>query len=231
MLTVFIGGTGYYKRKEETLLIRPPMAGIVPPQDAGLLYSGQDDPYDHFYCRFTGGYGKFLADEILRRRGRRFFTEEGALKLADSLRKMGKCNRRTPPELPGGREVLLLNVLVLLLGEDRLAEQRLLNAETLSAYLEERIDRKADLDEIAAFFRMSRSSLCRRVKKETGTTVQRIHERIKMDWAMSLLSLGGLRVGEAAERLGYSDPFYFSRVFSKHAGVSPKQWQMRQDCI
>lgn len=227
MLTVFVGGTGYYKRNAETFIIRPRMAGIVPPRDAGLLYSDPEDPYDHYYCRFTGDYAKLLAEEILKRRGRRFFTEDTAVAAADLLRKMGRCSRRSLPEFPGTKEALLLQVFGLLLGDTRAAEQRELSAESLSAYLEERVDRKTDVDEIADFFGMSRSTLCRRVKKETGKTVQQIHEGIKMDWAKSLLSLGGLRVGEAAERLGYSDPFYFSRVFSKHSGMSPKRWQMR----
>jgi AraC-like DNA-binding protein len=227
MLTVFVGGKGYYKRRAETVTIRPPMIGIVPSRDEGLLFSDTEDPYDHYYCRFTGDYGKMIADTILRRREHRFFPEDCTVEAADLIRKMGKCYRRSLPELMGAEEVYLLQILVMLLGGRSLPEQRVLNIDTLSVYLEERIDRKTDIAETADYFMMSPSTLCRRVKEETGSTVQKIHERIKMDWARSLLSLGGLRVGEAAERLGYSDQFYFSRVFSRYTGVGPKQWQLK----
>jgi AraC-like DNA-binding protein len=203
------------------------MIGIVPPRNEGLLFSDTKDPYDHYYCRFTGNYGKLLADRILQSRGCRFFPEDRAVEAADQIRKMGKCYRRSLPEMMGGEEVSLLQILVMLLGGRSLPEQRVLNGDTLSVYLEERIDRKTDIAETAGYFMMSPSTLCRRVKEETGTTVRKIHERLKMEWAMSLLSLGGLRVGEAAERLGYSDQFYFSRVFSRHTGLSPKQWQLK----
>ncbi|MFP4385397.1 MAG: helix-turn-helix domain-containing protein [Spirochaetia bacterium] len=227
MLTVFIGGRGYYKRRAGTVNIRPPVIGIVPPRDEGLIFSDTEDPYDHYYCRFTGNYGKLLAEEILRRRGKRFFADECALEAADLIRKTGKCYRRSLPPVIGIEEVCLLRILVMLRGESSLSEQREFSAEALSVFLEERVDRKTDIAKTADFFSMSPSTLCRRVKAATGSSVQKIHERIKMEWAMSLLSLGGLRVGEAADRLGYSDPFYFSRVFSKHTGMSPKQWQLK----
>ena len=43
----------------------------------------------------------------------------------------------------------------------------------------------------------------------------------RMILAKSLLSEGLVSVAEVAERCGYADPFYFSRVFRRYFGVSP----------
>jgi AraC-like DNA-binding protein len=38
---------------------------------------------------------------------------------------------------------------------------------------------------------------------------------------MDLLQRGNHNVAEAARAVGYEDPFYFSRLFKKHIGVTP----------
>jgi len=48
---------------------------------------------------------------------------------------------------------------------------------------------------------------------------------MKMDWARALLAESGLPVTEVARRVGYADPFYFSKVFRRHAGDSPSRWR------
>lgn len=44
----------------------------------------------------------------------------------------------------------------------------------------------------------------------------------RMEMAMQFLTLEGLSVKETAEKVGYQDPFYFSRLFKKHMGKSPR---------
>jgi YesN/AraC family two-component response regulator len=52
---------------------------------------------------------------------------------------------------------------------------------------------------------------------------------MKIDWARILLETGTLNVTEVARRVGYADAFYFSRVFKKHAGTSPKNWPKKRE--
>ena len=75
------------------------------------------------------------------------------------------------------------------------------------------------------FFFVSKTSLCRAAKKLCGETIQTMHERQKIEWARTLLKLGTLNVTEVSMRVGYEDPFYFSRVFSKLVGMSPRDWR------
>lgn len=53
-----------------------------------------------------------------------------------------------------------------------------------------------------------------------ATPHQYAHSR-RMTLAKNLLSEGVLSVIEVAERCGYGDPFYFSRIFRRHFGASP----------
>lgn len=61
-------------------------------------------------------------------------------------------------------------------------------------------------------------------KKETGYSIidYVINERIRV--AKALLSEGSLSLTEISELVGFSDYNYFSRVFKKRTGLSPKEY-------
>ena len=46
----------------------------------------------------------------------------------------------------------------------------------------------------------------------------------RMEYAKTLLSSGQVEVKEAAVMCGYFEPCHFSREFSKHFGISPKEY-------
>ena len=48
-----------------------------------------------------------------------------------------------------------------------------------------------------------------------------------MEEGKRLLRQGNLRVKEVAEQLGYDDSLYFSKVFKRMEGVSPKEYCRR----
>ena len=48
---------------------------------------------------------------------------------------------------------------------------------------------------------------------------------IKMQEACKLLKSIDSRVSEVANQVGYDDPYYFSRIFKKVIGVSPRDYK------
>ncbi|MDD6735853.1 MAG: AraC family transcriptional regulator [Clostridiales bacterium] len=48
-----------------------------------------------------------------------------------------------------------------------------------------------------------------------------------MERAKLLLSDTSVKIGEIAELLGYEDSFYFSNVFKKHTGLSPRSYRTK----
>lgn len=48
---------------------------------------------------------------------------------------------------------------------------------------------------------------------------------LRMELAQKLLAQKELPVKEIAGRCGYSDQFYFSRIFKKQTGLSPKEYR------
>ena len=83
---------------------------------------------------------------------------------------------------------------------------------------------KLDLDKMARTFKMGESQLRRKVQQLTGKNISSYIMMLRMEKAMSLLCRRtDLLVGEVAERCGFVDVAYFSRVFRQHYGMTPTQ--------
>ena len=72
-------------------------------------------------------------------------------------------------------------------------------------------------------------NLCRIFREYTGQTpIDRLNST-RIDNACKLLAQKGVSVTEAALSVGFDDLSWFSRVFKKHKGVSPKEYRKRID--
>lgn len=81
------------------------------------------------------------------------------------------------------------------------------------------------LDELAARAGYSAQHLNRLFRREVGMTPLQYLTRLRMDHAAAMLVDGRLTVRAVGERVGYDDPYYFSRVFKQHFGRSPAQYR------
>ncbi|MBN2545965.1 MAG: substrate-binding domain-containing protein [Spirochaetes bacterium] len=99
-----------------------------------------------------------------------------------------------------------------------------INRHKILEYLYNHVNDPTDLIKMANDFKLSVNSLIRKTKKLTGFTIQKLHEQLKIEKAKILLNNKELTISEIAEQLGYQNQFYFSSVFKKVTGISPKKW-------
>jgi AraC family transcriptional regulator len=66
------------------------------------------------------------------------------------------------------------------------------------------------------------SSVCRWFRRYQGTSPYQYLMRRKMNLAAEHLIENGGLVKEAAQRLGFADPYHFSRAFKSVHGVAPQ---------
>lgn len=71
---------------------------------------------------------------------------------------------------------------------------------------------------------VSDSYLRHLLRKSLGRTFNDILTDYRISLSKKLLKEGKLRVNEIADKVGYNDEKYFSRVFKKRVGVSPSDY-------
>jgi AraC-like DNA-binding protein len=83
------------------------------------------------------------------------------------------------------------------------------------------------LDELVKASGYSKFHFCRRFKQETGQSPWQYVTNRKMERARELLLGSQASIKEIATRLGFNNPDYFARIFSKHSGVTPRHYRGR----
>jgi len=81
------------------------------------------------------------------------------------------------------------------------------------------------VDVIASNVGMSRTQLWRKLKSTINKTPGDIIRDMRLAKAIEMLKTGKYRVSEIAYSVGFTDPKYFSKTFSKKFGVSPSEYK------
>jgi len=88
------------------------------------------------------------------------------------------------------------------------------------------MDAELSLDEVAAQVNLSASHFSVVFSQVTCQTYTEFLTRLRIKKAKELLRMTSLRSAEICFQVGYNDPHYFSHVFGKHTGFSPKQFRL-----
>lgn len=81
------------------------------------------------------------------------------------------------------------------------------------------------LDELSALFGVSKYHLIRLFKRYEDITPMDYFQQVKMKKSCVLLADSALSVTVVSERLGYSSPYHFSKMFKLFFGISPRQFK------
>ena len=158
-----------------------------------LLYGFCDGDPDRIARRKAALPGAWRAEAPPAERGRAFLADAGAL----------------------------LDALEADMAEEKLGERVIQHIKASP----EPVLRLLTLERLADEFRYSRTHFAERFRRERGITVHDALTHEKMHRAFRLLSEGEPppTVRELTQRLGFSDPVYFSRVFRKIYGMLPSR--------
>ena len=102
-------------------------------------------------------------------------------------------------------------------------------AESVRVYLQENYDKQVDFSALAESLAVSAPYLSKLFHEQTGTSPMRYLTDLRMRQAKKFLADSSLTVREIAVRVGYPDPFHFSRSFKNAVGISPAQFREEQN--
>ena len=92
-------------------------------------------------------------------------------------------------------------------------------------YIEENYTRDISLDEVSREVNISPYYFSKLFKEEAGENFIVYLTRLRMEKARELLADRSLSMKEISARIGYADPNYFSRIFKKQTGMTPREYQ------
>lgn len=86
-------------------------------------------------------------------------------------------------------------------------------------------DSNVTLHDVAAYVALSNNHFCTVFSQETGVTFTEYLTATRIARAKDLLTNGSMRTSEVAYAVGYNDPHYFSYLFKKNTGLTPREFR------
>jgi len=96
----------------------------------------------------------------------------------------------------------------------------------LIEFVEKNYATKLTIQNAANHFGYSQQYFCKWFKQEAGVTFNEFLNSVRIHHACSCLR-GGYSVEGTSEQCGFSDPSYFTKVFKRFVGISPKSYTYR----
>ena len=95
--------------------------------------------------------------------------------------------------------------------------------EHILTYIEEHISENLQISELAEQLYWSEGYFRNVFKEVTGFSPVQYINRKRIMISMDYIEKSNMNVQEAAEKVGIYDPSYYSRLFKKHMGYSPRE--------
>ena len=92
-------------------------------------------------------------------------------------------------------------------------------------YMKENLEKKLSLDQIATHTGYSTSHFTSMFNKRTGYAPLAYFNQLKIQQACKLLDFTDMKINQICYKIGIDDTYYFSRLFSKIMGMSPREYK------
>ena len=99
--------------------------------------------------------------------------------------------------------------------------------ERVKKYIEHNYVKNISLDEMAVGLYYSANYINRIFKQETGETIFNYTSTYRIEKAKEMLLDPKIKLSGVSEALGYSNSAYFSFIFKKATGLTPKEYRER----
>lgn len=210
-------------------------AGDVFVYGPGVSHVITSHPTEHLVKYFVDFTGK-RASQLLRENGLvpgsivQTSAADAIMRLFDELIATGQ--RRSPR---GSSLCALLVEQILLRTFETLIPAKSLGSKAFATftacrrYITEHHLKATDIRDIAAACGVDVSYMCRLFQRFDRQSPYQILTKERMVAAARMLDGEGVLVKQVAKRMGYSDPFHFSRAFRRTYGISPQQFQRLYD--
>ena len=101
--------------------------------------------------------------------------------------------------------------------------------EKAKTYIQENYqNEEMSLQSVASNVNVSSNHFSAIFRKETGETFIDYLTKVRMDNAKDLLTCTSMKTSEIGFEVGYRDPHYFSYIFKKTQGMSPKEYRRKK---
>lgn len=222
-------GKGYLQTSDWSGEINSGELALLPSGVNHQYWANADDPWSIFWCHFSG----YRAQEYIYNMD--YKKEYPVLEVGHSPLLKAQFSAVLAETSTGFNTPAMIyaaNMLKQLLAyigklaqQTKSQERHQFNIDALQAYMLQNINKSIDLHALCSQVNLSKFHFSKKYKEATGFPPLQHFLKMKVEYASYLLETTELAIQGIASQVGYDDSLYFSRLFKKHTGLSPKVYR------
>ena len=228
-LIYLIGGVGHYRTADCHITAGTGDIVLYRPDEMQNYYYSHSDHPEFYWIHFTGSDAEGLLSELQ-------FSERHILHIGindEIISLFKKIISELQLKKQLHEEISCTYLLQLIYGIVRLRYcadsdgeyPRNADIEGVMKRMHTDYNKNRTVADYAVNCNLSAYRFCHVFKNNVGVPPMRYVEQLRMEKSKELLSSTSLSVGEISDMVGYSSPFYFSRVFKKNTGKAPSAFR------
>jgi AraC-like DNA-binding protein len=227
VIILCVSGKGRYETGSDSYPVIPGQFFILPPDEAHKYKADTNDPWSIYWVRIGGNnLAKFCAQPVVKKSCKPTY----AIKVGEVCRLFDDLcatleNGYSLVNLNYANMALqhLLALLLFQLPENIKGTSGL--ADRVINFMRENVSDQYTLASLAFKFNYSPSQFSNIFKRETGFSPIDYFIHLKLQESCKLLDFTDLKIYEVASKVGYTDPYHFSKIFKKIMHVSPELYR------
>ncbi|MHB1453468.1 MAG: helix-turn-helix domain-containing protein [Saccharofermentanales bacterium] len=219
-------GTGYIDIGRDRYTIRKKQIFFIPGNTDHSCHADKTDPWSVFWIHFKGDATPYfpLDDKRVIDFGS-FKSDDHLLCLFLLMISVFEKNLRLGNFIYTSHILLMMLAEIFFLEKDIEDSRQSLYIAGVVRFMYENLDKDLTLDDFAEKTNLSKSYLNNIFNRYVRRSPIGFFIHLKMQQACRYLQMSNMRIYEVSSRLGYTDQYYFSRIFKKVIGVSPREFR------
>lgn len=230
ILIYCVEGSGHVQISKKEYNVSPGSFIIIPAGEAHNYAASEHNYWTIYWIHFKGLIASKLVDILTQKHNGHHGTVEFQPKRLQLFEDMYTCLARGySNDNLCYANMCLYHFISSFLYDDQFNVSEKVHAadavELSISFMQQHISQLLTLEEIARSVNFSASHYSAIFRKKTGFAPIEYFNHLKIQRACQYLHFTDLRVKEIAGKLGFEDPYYFSRLFTKLMGMSPNQYR------
>ncbi|MDF2721881.1 MAG: transcriptional regulator, AraC family [Paenibacillus sp.] len=223
-------GKGWFQQQgHKKVIVRKNTAIIVCPGVPYAYGADSHDPWSFYFVHIRGKLTKDYFENVQTKGITALKLEEGSHKCKQLF---AECCDVVKMGVSQANLIYSANLLgqlltLLFIYQGRLPHYSAVDSPVRKViqHMLQHIEDKITLQQLCEMTHLSKPYLVKLFRKNTGYSPIDYFLRLKIQQAGDCLETTGLSVKEVCFKFGFSDPYYFSRMFSKIMGQSPMKYR------
>lgn len=228
-------GEGWYEIESQTYKVTANQVFILPKNKAHSYGSNRKQPWTIYWIHFDGQAASYFAEDLSKPM---LISPQNDSRIEERFKLFEEIFSTLRNGYSKSNLEYSTTALFHFLGSIKsltayrncthcLSQQKDIADEAIH-YMRENIRKRLSLKQIADYLGISSSHLSSVFQKKTGYSPLNYLSHLKIQEACHYLDFSDMKINQISLMIGFDDPFYFSRLFSKVMGVSPSDYRSRK---